>query len=213
MTTATVVSQEQPEYGLNKVRVLVFHAEEVTRWGYRVLVSREAWSERCVCADGPEQLLMYAARYDPHVVVLSASAGATVLPLAAQVQRVAPLARVLLLADDDDVSQGMAVAAGAVGCVSPGWPAAQVMDAIHAAASQAWVAPVRAASTAVTLSRRERQVLRELATGATNKEIASRLFLSPETIKHHMSRAFRKVGARNRVEALTRARLLGVLPD
>jgi DNA-binding NarL/FixJ family response regulator len=147
------------------------------------------------------------------VVVLSAAGSATLLSLAAQVQRVAPLARVLLLAEDDDVSQAMAVAAGAVGCVSPAWPAARVMEAIHAAASRAWVAPSAATHTAVSLSRRERQVLRELATGATNKEIASRLFLSPETIKHHMSRAFRAVGARNRVEALTRARLLGVLPD
>jgi two-component system response regulator DesR len=50
-----------------------------------------------------------------------------------------------------------------------------------------------------------------IAAGATNKEIAERLFLSPHTVKDHTSSLYRKLRARNRAEAILRAQRLGVL--
>ena len=52
------------------------------------------------------------------------------------------------------------------------------------------------------LSAREREVLDEIATGATNPEIAKRLYLSPHTVKEHTSSIYRKLGVRNRAEAV-----------
>jgi DNA-binding NarL/FixJ family response regulator len=51
------------------------------------------------------------------------------------------------------------------------------------------------------LSRREQQVLRLVGEGLTNREIASRLYLSPKTVEHHVSRIYGKLGVRSRAEA------------
>jgi DNA-binding NarL/FixJ family response regulator len=48
------------------------------------------------------------------------------------------------------------------------------------------------------------------AEGATNREIAEALFLSPHTIKEHTSTLYRKLGARNRADAVHRAQRLGL---
>ena len=62
------------------------------------------------------------------------------------------------------------------------------------------------------LSERELEVLQELAAGRSNKEIAARLKVSPNTVKTHVARLFEKLGARRRTEAILRARELGIVP-
>ena len=60
------------------------------------------------------------------------------------------------------------------------------------------------------LSRREREVVRLLAVGRTNREIAQDLFLSPRTVDMHVRNILRKLDCRSRVEAAGRARELGL---
>ncbi|MBF6592860.1 MAG: response regulator transcription factor [Thermaceae bacterium] len=62
-----------------------------------------------------------------------------------------------------------------------------------------------------SLTPREAEVLAQLATGLSTKEIARNLSLSPETVKDYLDRLYAKLEARNRVEALERARSLGFL--
>lgn len=52
-----------------------------------------------------------------------------------------------------------------------------------------------------TLTRREREIIHELAQGLYYKEIASKTFISPETVKQHLKNIYRKMGVRNRMEA------------
>lgn len=68
------------------------------------------------------------------------------------------------------------------------------------------------AQAALGLSAREMTVLREIAAGRSNKEIAARLGVSPNTIKTHVARVFEKLGARRRTDAVNRARELGLAP-
>lgn len=61
------------------------------------------------------------------------------------------------------------------------------------------------------LSRREREVVRLVAVGHTNREIAQELYLSPRTVDMHVRNLFRKLDCRSRVEAVRRAGDLGLL--
>jgi LuxR family maltose regulon positive regulatory protein len=63
------------------------------------------------------------------------------------------------------------------------------------------------------LSEREIEVLQLIAQGLTNREIASRLFLSLNTVKAHTRNIYGKLGVHNRAQAVARARALGVLPS
>jgi len=54
-------------------------------------------------------------------------------------------------------------------------------------------------------------VLEAVASGATNREIAERLFLSPHTVKEHTSSLYRKLSVRNRAEAVQKAQRLGLI--
>lgn len=67
------------------------------------------------------------------------------------------------------------------------------------------------AQEALGLSAREIEVLTEIAAGHSNKDIASRLHVSPNTVKTHTQRLYDKLGARRRTEAIARARDLGIL--
>jgi LuxR family transcriptional regulator, maltose regulon positive regulatory protein len=61
------------------------------------------------------------------------------------------------------------------------------------------------------LTPREQEILDLLAAGLTNREIAGKLVISPETVKKHVASISSKLGARNRTEAVARARELGLL--
>jgi DNA-binding CsgD family transcriptional regulator len=61
------------------------------------------------------------------------------------------------------------------------------------------------------ISERELEVLKLLAAGQSNKEIARQLDVSPNTVKTHIARLFEKLPAKRRTEAILRARELGVI--
>jgi DNA-binding NarL/FixJ family response regulator len=56
------------------------------------------------------------------------------------------------------------------------------------------------AETNAKLTARQRDILRELKTGATNRQIASRLIISEQTVKNHVSRVLKKLNVKSRHE-------------
>jgi LuxR family maltose regulon positive regulatory protein len=70
---------------------------------------------------------------------------------------------------------------------------------------------VSAQPLSTPLTRREIEILDLLAPGLVNKEIASQLFISPETVKKHTQNIYRKLNVSNRRQAVARAYELGIL--
>jgi len=68
-----------------------------------------------------------------------------------------------------------------------------------------------AADLVQPLTPREVEIVRLIATGMTNQEIADHLFISPATVKRHIANAYGKMDVRNRTEAVVRARELDLL--
>ena len=197
-----------PERGL---RVLVVDDHDVVHWGFRLLLTEQPWVERCLSASNGEEALELARRYDPHVALvdlfLGEESGAEVCEA---IRRESPTTRVLLISGAGWISPQAAKAAGASGFVSKDWSADDVAAAVRMVGKGMTVFAPRAEQPAAPLSDRERKVLTLMATGATNKEIAQRLFLSPHTVKEHTSALYRKLNVRNRAEAVQRAERLGL---
>lgn len=69
-----------------------------------------------------------------------------------------------------------------------------------------------AAIRSLGLSPREMDVLGALAAGESNKEIARRLGISPNTVKTHLARVYEKLAVQRRVQAIEKARFLALIP-
>jgi LuxR family transcriptional regulator, maltose regulon positive regulatory protein len=76
---------------------------------------------------------------------------------------------------------------------------------------QSQVKPARTSSIAETLSAREGEILKLIAEGLSNKEIARSLAITPETVKSHVKHVFTKLGVEKRVQAVSRAQSLGLV--
>jgi two-component system response regulator DesR len=109
-----------------------------------------------------------------------------------------------------------AMEAGASAFLVKDAPAAQLADAIRrVVAGERVIDPDLAAAALADgvnpLTSRERDVLGASAGGASNAEIAAKLFLSEGTVRNYLSACIQKTGTRNRTEALTLARTKGWL--
>jgi LuxR family maltose regulon positive regulatory protein len=82
----------------------------------------------------------------------------------------------------------------------------------HTVAEAAPEAKARTTGLVATLSERELEVLRLVAAGKQNKEIADQLYVAVDTVKKHVTHILEKLGAANRTQATARARELGLLP-
>jgi DNA-binding NarL/FixJ family response regulator len=143
-----------------------------------------------------------------------------------------PEIRVIALTTfDDDEDVFAALRAGAVGYLLKDVSSARLVEAVHAAArGESVLQPSVAAKVVarfaqlpdtaqqerpqplvVPLSDRELDVLRLLADGRSNREIAGELFLAEGTVKNHVTNVLAKLGARDRTQAALRARALGLL--
>jgi DNA-binding NarL/FixJ family response regulator len=193
------------------LRVLVVDDHDVVQWGFRLLLAEQPWVERCLTASDTSEAVDLARRYEPHVALvdlfLGEESGAEVC---AELREAAPRTRVLLISGAGWISPQAARAAGASGFVPKDWSAEDVAAAVRRVGAGGTVFAARAEHPAVPLTERERDVLGLLAGGSTNREIAERLHLSPHTVKEHASSVYRKLGARNRAEAVRRAERLGL---
>ena len=205
------------------IRVLIVDDHDLFRTGLRALLEDEGFE--VTDAPGGAEGARRARGFQPDVVVMDMNmpemTGVEATPL---VLEAAPAASVLMLtiATDDHRVLG-AVRAGASGYLLKDAPLEEIAAGVQAAANgHSAIAPrvagalLNSVRTAVPvepappkstelpdLSARELDVLELLADGCDNTEIAARLYLSPSTVKNHVSKLLDKLGVDNRVQAAT----------
>jgi DNA-binding NarL/FixJ family response regulator len=212
------------------IRVLIVDDQAVVRAGVaRILGPEDGFDVVAECEDGDE-VLDAAAEHHPDVVLMDVrmrrvDGVAATQALAAT--EAAPPVLVLTTFDDDDVLWG-ALEAGAAGFVLKDASAEELIAATRAVAGGgAWLDPdvtgrvlgrVRADRPAAAmgggvdnrrgsgrtppLTAREHDVLRLMAAGATNPEIAAALYVSEATVKTHVGSIFSKLAVRDRAAAI-----------
>jgi len=206
---------------MTKTRILLADDHAVLRAGLRLLIEAQA-DMTCVgeAGDGVE-LLAQVERLRPDLVLLDLSmprlGGLAALP---EIRRKAPDARILVLtmhADDEYLRQSLK--AGAAGYVLKQAADQELLLAIRAAMrGEVYIHPAmtralvedlidrtrdlpgssRGERPEDVLSEREMEVIREVARGYTNREIADRLGLSVKTVETYRARAMEKLGLANR---------------
>lgn len=194
------------------MRVLVVDDHDVVHWGFRLMLGSQAWVERCLAARSGAEALELVGRFRPHVALVDLFlAGESGADVCGSIRESSPTTRVLLISGSGRMSPAAARAAGASGFISKDLEASEVARAVQAVGRGQTVFPPKASQPAPLLSEREREVLTLIASGKTNAEIAQTLFLSPHTVKEHTSSLYRKLGARNRAEAVQLAQRIGLL--
>ena len=196
-----------------RFRVLVLDDHEVVNWGFRLLLSRESWVERCVTAVTVDQALAYARRYEPHVALIDLFlADRSGVDAARDLLAASPTTKILLTSGAARISRKAVRAAGAAGFVSKAWRPDDLARAIRMVGLGLALTPIgEDVAATVLLSNRERDVLQLIAHGDTNETIGRKLSLSLHTVKQHASQIYRKLGVRNRAEAVQRGEGLGYI--
>jgi DNA-binding NarL/FixJ family response regulator len=197
------------------IRIVVVDDHAVVRAGLKLLLDAEADLEVVGEAGSVQEGVFEVRAGKPDVVLLDVTmpeeSGIDGLP---KLLHEAPGAKVLMLSMEDDPSYVReAFAAGASGYVLKEAMDADVVAAVReVAAGNRYVHPVlgarmvaadaaaRAADAADPLSDREREVLRLLALGHTNQEVAKRLYISVRTAETHRAHIMRKLQLSTRAE-------------
>jgi len=196
-----------------RFRVLVVDDQEIVTWGFRLLLTREAWVERCLTAVTGEQAVAYAKRFSPHVALVDVLLGdESGVEVARRLRTQSPSTKVLLTSGAARVSAKAVRAAGAAGFVSKAWRPDDLARAVRMVGLGLNLTPPSDPEpTTSQLSPRERDVLQLIARGATNAQIGAELSLSLHTVKQHASAIFRKLGVTNRAAAVQRGERLGYI--
>lgn len=218
------------------VRVLIVDDQQLIREGIASLLSIQEGIQVVGVANNGQEAIAQALALTPDIILMDVR-----MPVmdgvkaTAAVRRQLPQCQVLMLTTFDDEQYVVAaLEAGASGYLLKDMPATDLAQAIRLTQSGVYpldpavagklvgaihrAAPKPAETTpaAVDLSdltEREAEVLRLIARGATNREIAKRLSISEGTVKNHVSNILSRLGLRDRTQAAIFAHERGLLRD
>jgi DNA-binding NarL/FixJ family response regulator len=213
---------------MSRLRVVIADDQPMMRAGFKAVLEATGSIEVVAEAGTGEEAVLAARRHDPDVVLMDIR-----MPGLDGIEatRRLPGQRVLILTTfglDEYIIE--ALRAGASGFLLKDAPTQEVVDAVRAvAAGDAVLAPAVTRQLLDQVSRRlpaamsrdvegldeltdrEQQVLRMLAVGLSNAEIAEALVLSEATVKTHVSNLLGKLGLRDRVQAVIYAYESGLI--
>ncbi|KAA3664682.1 MAG: DNA-binding response regulator [Chloroflexi bacterium] len=216
------------------IKIILVDDQMLFREGLSTLLSVHDDIEVIGEAENGEEAIKLVTKLKPDVVLMDVRM--PVLDGVAATRKLTqdhPNSRVIMLTtfdDDEYVFEGLR--AGAAGYLLKDVPSKKLVEAIRAAAKgESFLQPSVAAkvvaeftrmsaNTAVSspkqplidpLSNRELEILNLVATGASNREIASSLFIAEGTVKNHVTNILGKLGVRDRTQAALKAKELGLI--
>lgn len=215
--------------GNEAIRVLITDDHPVFRQGLHGLLEALGIEVVGQAESGPEAVRL-AAELQPDVVVMDLHMpGGNGIEATRTITRTSPRIGVLVLTmfrDDDSVFAAMR--AGARGYLLKESGAEEIARAVHAVAAGEAIYGPEIARRVLTyfadmpdpkqtafpeLTDREREVLQLIAQGRSNGDIAQTLFLSPKTVRNHVSNIFMKLHVADRAQAIVLAREAGLGTD
>ena len=214
---------------MNRIRVLLAEDHETVRQGLRLLLESQDDIDVVAEASNGRIALENCRVFQPHVVVLDISMPEmNGLAAAKAIKATAPgVAIVALTRHDDQAFVQQLNAAGAAGYVLKQSRSTELLKAIREVArgghyvdatlvarfAEAPDTRARGTGGAPSISEREKSVLRMMAIGHSNKEVAAELEISVKTVEVHKANAMRKLGLHGRIDVVRFAILHGWLQE
>ncbi len=199
------------------IRILIVDDHPVTREGLHSALDLEEAVEVVGESATGEEAVEAVRDLSPDVVYMDVRMpGMSGIEAARAIREVSPDTRVILFTvDESRASISEAIQAGVSGYLLKDASVEELVNAarlalegkavIHPQLTRAFIEEVQFAEKrpdTTPLSRREKEILQKVAYGATTKEVAHDLGISPHTVKTHLERIFEKLGANDRAQAV-----------
>jgi DNA-binding NarL/FixJ family response regulator len=199
------------------IRVLIVDDHPVTREGLHAALDLSDDVEVVGEAQSGEEAIEQARVLSPDIVYMDVRMpGMGGIEATKSIREASPETRVILFTvDESRASISEAIQAGVSGYLLKDASAEELVNAarlalegkavIHPQLTRAFIEEVQFAekrAEAPPLSKRETEILQKVAYGATTKEVAHDLGISPHTVKTHLERIFEKLGANDRAQAV-----------
>ncbi len=202
-----------------KIKILLADDHEVVREGLSaILKRRETFDVVAEVGDGAAAVEAWQ-RLKPDIALLDLRMPKMEgIEAIRQIRALDANAKLIILTTydgDEDIYQGLR--AGAKGYLLKDTPREQIIDAIHAVVAGRTYIPSQVGEKLAsrihtdTLTERELQILREIAEGLSNKQIARKIFVSEGTVKFHSNSIYAKLGVASRTEAVKVAAARGLI--
>ncbi|MCW2980454.1 MAG: two component transcriptional regulator, LuxR family [Solirubrobacterales bacterium] len=205
LPTPTPVADALPH---SSVRAIVIDAHAPSRIGLAALLDEQPWIDRCLLAADSTESVTLTRRHHPDVAILDVSqTGPFAASITGAIRGAHPGVQILLISRCRTTLGAPPASVGAIGFLPAGVSGEDVVAAVRAAvlSGEPLEPAIASPAGALELSDREREILVLLGTGATNREIAARLYVGPDSVKKTATMLYRKLGVRNRTEAAQRA--------
>jgi len=201
------------------IRVLVADDHVLFREGLRKILELEEDIKILGEANDGAETLRLTSKLKPDIILMDISLpGPNGIRITRQIKRRFRKVYVIMLSMYEDTAHIMeSFQAGASGYVIKTRPSGELIETIHSVVREGVSIPpliehkllkgIRKPDFLIgtrraILTKREVRVLKLVASGKTNKEIAKRLFVSEKTVKNHLNHIYRKLGVKNRAQAV-----------